>query len=401
MSQAHKELRAINRSKVLNLIYTLSPIPRVRIHRLTGLCKPTVSSIVNELIDEGLVRESNPVQTSMGRKPVNLRINENYWTYGVIDVRLWKTELAVCDLSGRILASGHMPTVPGNPVDFLGKCARNLARMMKSDSHRVLGASIILPCGLDSVRGQVHYHRTLDWRNLDVRKSVSTELNCPLLVENDARAAALAELMFAPETRDLQSFVYVLVTDGIGMGIVIERQLYYGAHFLDDRIGMKVINIDGRREELTKDSWDKNGSLRGAVHRFCDLNGIPFPHDIHRDFSRILSLARRGEQTSLRALKQAARYMGVGLANIYRTIDPERIIVGGEITRVWDLVADEIVKELESQAFFHSAPMRDLIVPGSLGLSTFDGARAMVFRDLLGCRPLPTARQGSLTATAR
>ncbi|MCE5271254.1 ROK family protein [bacterium] len=389
MSPDNRELRAINRSSVLNLIFTLSPISRVRISRLTGLCKPTVSSIVSELIDEGLVRESNQVQTAMGRKPVNLRINENYKVYGLIDVKLWSTELAVCDLTGRVLDSRSIPTVPGQPVAFLSECSRTLAGRLDSYSQRVLGVSLILPCALDSRRGMVHQHRALDWHEVDVREVVSAELDCPVLIENDGRAAALAELMFAPETRELGSFVYVLVTDGIGIGVVIGRQLYYGAHFLDDRIGAKTVDINGRREEFTKDIWEQNGSLRGIVQRYRDLTGNPLAYDINPDLDHILTMARQGDPTALWSLKQAARYLAVGLASIYRGIDPERIIVGGEITPVWDLVVDEILREMESQDCFHQTSLRGLIVPGSLRRGTFEGGRALILKDLIyaSCSP--------------
>src|SRR3972149_9797719 len=104
MSQAHKKLRAFNRSKVLKTIITSGPISRVRLAGLTGLNQSTVSKIVYQLIEEGQVFESHRDESQYGRKPVNLEINARYRIYGVIDITLWVTTLAVCDLNGGVLA---------------------------------------------------------------------------------------------------------------------------------------------------------------------------------------------------------------------------------------------------------------------------------------------------------
>ena len=101
---------------------------------------------------------------------------------------------------------------------------------------------------------------------------------------------------------------------------------------------------------------------------------------------RIISLAWQGDHRAIQALRQTARFLGVGLAGIYLGIDPQKIIIGGKITQVWDLVIDEIINQVTSQSFFQPAPVRDLIVPASLLRSTFDGGRALILRELFGGR---------------
>lgn len=393
MSPDLRGLRAINRANVLNVIFVLGPISRARIARLSGLRKPTISSIVGELIDEGLVCETSLAQSGLGRKPVNLKINARYRLYGLIDVKLWKTELAVCDLSGKVLASDRITTMPGDPDAFLGACARRLAVMLEPFREKILGVSLILPCPLDSSRGFVYHHRTLGWNQVDVRSIVSAELDCPVMVENDARAAALAEMMFSPEARDLSSFVYVLVTDGIGMGTVIGGRLYYGAHYLDGRVGEETIPVGENWGDLScRNSWEDSASLRGVVRRFREHLGAPAPRDISREMDNIIMLARAGDSRAIQAIKQTAGCLGLGLAQIYLGIDPERIIIGGELTRVWDLVIDEIATQVESQSNYHPAPLRDLIVPGSLRHGTFEGGRALILQGLFGGKLPPEIR---------
>jgi len=391
MSPDLKDLRATNRASVLNLIFALGPISRVRIARLTGLKKPTVSSIVRELIDEGLVYESSLDQTSLGRKPVNLRINEQYRVYGLIDVSLWSTRLIVCDLGGHVLDSATVPTLEGDAAGFLRACARQLAELLKKRPQESMGVSVILPCPLDSSRGFVYWHKTLGWEFIDVRSILAEELGCRVLVENDARAGAIAELLFDPQARSLASFVHILVTDGIGAGIVIGGRPYYGAHFLDGRVGAGIIRINGNWQEFaSQNDWEKNASDNGVVSRYCELCSEPMPKDVNSEMERVIQAAtRQHDPNAIRALKETARYLAAGIAGIYLGLDPEKIIISGKITRVWDLVIDEIVEQMESKIHFHMAPLRDLIVPSPLEDVTFLGGRALLLREMFGGRTLP------------
>lgn len=390
MSPDLKDLRAINRADVLNIIFALGPISRVRIARLTGLKKPTISSIVRDLIDEGLVYESSLDQTSLGRKPVNLSINEQYKIYGLIDVALWTTRLAVCDLGGHVLDARIVATVEGDAAGFLRHCAAELKEMLKKCTRELIGVSVILPCPLDSSRGFVYWHRTLGWNFTDVRALLSEEMECKVLVENDGRAGAMAELLFAREVRNVESFVHVLVTDGVGTGIVIGGRPYYGAHCLDGRIGFGLIRINGKWQEYSdQNSWEENASDRGAVTRYCELEGCPAPHEAGREMDRIIELARRDNRNAIQALKETARCLAAGIAGIYLGLDPERIVISGKITRVWDIVIDEIIEQLESTIHFHVSLLRELIVPSSLEDVTFLGGRALILRDLFGARFLP------------
>ncbi len=98
-----KGLRVINRAEMLNLILTHGSITRVKLAKITGLNQSTVSKIVSQLIDEGLVYEASRDNSPMGRKPVNLKINAKYRIYGLIDVALWTTTLAAASSLGLAL----------------------------------------------------------------------------------------------------------------------------------------------------------------------------------------------------------------------------------------------------------------------------------------------------------
>ncbi len=380
-----KGLRVINRAEMLNLILTHGLITRVKLAKLTGLNQSTVSKIVSQLINEGLVYEASRDNSPMGRKPVNLKINAKYRIYGLIDVALWTTTLAVCDLSGKMLDRKELKTTAGDAEGFFDHCSKELSRMITPFSEPLAGVAVIVPSALNSHTGFMYYNKTLQWKEVDVKGIVFRNLDCKVLVENDARAAALAELCFINHVNELSNFVYILVCDGIGTGIVIDKQIYYGAHSLNGQFGAEVIKVNGLGENVFEEStWEENASDLGVVNRYCELTGTAREHDTEQLMQRIIDLARSGDEQAIKALKETARYLGVGIANINNGLDPERIVVSGKICQVWNLIFPELLDQVKSQTNYEVVPLEELIIPSSLDSATFEGAKALILQSLFG-----------------
>jgi len=385
MPSGHQRLRAINRNNVLNIILRKGPISRVQLADLTGLTQSTVSKIVSQLIEEDLVYEASRDDSLIGRKPINLKIKGTYRIYGVIDVTLWTTTLAVCDLRGQFLDRRQIKTFGGDANRFFTTCAKTLSKMLKPFKEPCAGVSVIVPCMLNSTEGLIYWNNVLNWKDVNAKELVEKHVDCKVLIENDARAGALAELWFAEEANEISNFVFVLVCDGIGTGIVISKQLYYGAHFLDGQFYAEVIKIDTKGEDFSKkNTWENLASDFGTVTRYCELEDIPREQDTEVQMQRIIDLAKRGDYHATRALKETARYLGVGIANINNGLDPERIIVGGKVVQAWDIIFPEMIQQVESLTLYQVVPLRDLIIPSSLNCVTLEGARALILQDLFG-----------------
>jgi N-acetylglucosamine repressor len=385
MAVSPRGLRVINRAEMLNLILTHGSITRVKLSELTGLNQSTVSKIVSQLIDEGLVYEASREDSPMGRKPLNLKINAKYRIYGLIDVALWTTTLAVCDLSGKMLDHKEFKTTAGDAEGFFDHCSKELSRMIAPFSESLAGVAVIVPSTLNSHIGFMYYNKTLQWKEVDVKGIIFRNLDCEVLVENDARAAALAELCFVDHVSELSNFVYILVCDGIGTGIVIGKQIYYGAHSLNGQFGAEVIKVNGRWEDFSEEStWEENASDLGVTNRYCELTGTAREHDTEQFMQWIIDLARSGDEHAIKALKETARYLGVGIANINNGLDPERIVVSGKICQVWDLIFPVLLDQVKSQTNYQVVPLEELIIPSSLNSATFEGARALILQNLFG-----------------
>ncbi len=380
ISADHQVIRQINRQNILNLIREKSPISRVAISRVTGLNKSTISNIISELIDEGLVLEGEAGESPVGRKPIGLSLNGRSRITGVIDVRLLRTTLAVCDIAGAVLERTELETVRGRGQQFLETCADRLAGMLARFPESRAGVGVSCPGIIDSTRGFFYLNKSLDWRELDIRAAIEPRVGCKVLVENDAIAAACAELWLAPEARDLTSFVFIWLCEGIGVGMVFNRAVYHGRTSLEGHFGDQVIG--GGRADANGDTWEALASDTGTVHRWSELTGGGPETDIESGMQRVIDLARSGDCRARKLLRETARHLGTGIANINNGLGPERIILGGKILQAWELIRPELVAEVDRRTNYKAFPLEELIIPSSLPDAPFDGARSLVIADL-------------------
>ncbi|MBW7995463.1 MAG: ROK family transcriptional regulator [Candidatus Glassbacteria bacterium] len=386
MPHAHKKIRALNRSAVLNTIITHGPISRVRLSRSTGLNQSTVSKITSELIGEGAIYEaSQDDANALGRKPVNLRVSPSYRIYGSIDTTIRHATLSVCDLSGEVLSQQQIETFPNDADKFFDLCAARLAEMVDEFTQPLAGVSVIVAAVLNSETGMIFWNNRLGWKNVSCRKPVERHFECPVFVENNAKAGAVAEFWFADEARGLSNFVYVLVCEGVGIGTVIHGKLYNGARFMDGRFYSGIVEIDGDYETPSKGTtWEDKASFEGIVDRYCELSGQPREDDFGSQAIRLIDMAVEGDSDARKALRETAKWLGAGLANINNGLDPERIILCGHLVKAWKLIYPELLDQLRSRAPYPMEHLPDLIVPCSLQNPTFSGARALVLQHMLG-----------------
>ena len=170
-----------------------------------------------------------------------------------------------------------------------------------------------------------------------------------MTAENDANAAALAELWFGrPEIRHVRDFILVFIENGIGTGIVFDGQVYRGPAGVAGEFGHMRIGTDAPIECATgsRECWEAFASEKAALSRYATrLGNQSYPGRI--SFIQLVDLALQDDENALLALKETARYIGIGMGNLIQGLSPEAIIVGGTIVRAWPLISDDIQSAAE------------------------------------------------------
>src|SRR5687768_9794103 len=264
-------IRDINRQIVLNYVRERGPISRAEIAHETALQRSTISLIVEDLRVEGLIEELSGESTG-GRPPLLLSLRTADAVAIGVDVGTARTIVATSDLAGRVLQQETFAT-PFEANDLVAEIINHAGELIRRSKDTIEGVGISLPGLVDSEAAKL-YVPHFNWRDFDLFQSVSTALGLPVSIENDANAAALAELWFGrPEIREVRDFILVLIEEGVGTGIVFDGQVYRGENGAAGEFGHMTIGqgapvacASGSRE-----CWEAFASERSALARYKNL----------------------------------------------------------------------------------------------------------------------------------
>jgi predicted NBD/HSP70 family sugar kinase len=340
-------IRDINRQIVLNYVRERGPISRAEIAHETALQRSTVSLIVDVLKADGLIEEVSGESTG-GRPPSLLSLRTADAVAIGVDLGTARTILATSDLAGRVLEQEEFAT-HANADKTIQEIVARSRRLVRKHRRTIEGIGISLPGLVNPETGKL-YIPHFDWRDLRVADELRAALGLPVTIDNDANAAALAELWFGrPEIREVRDFIMVLVEEGVGTGIVFDGQVYGGQAGAAGEFGHMIIGkgapvacASGSRE-----CWEAFSSERAALARYAKLsrssNGISNINCV-----QLIDLALKGERAARAALKETAHYLGIGIANLIQGLAPEAVIVGGTIVGAWSLISRDLKAAVET-----------------------------------------------------
>jgi N-acetylglucosamine repressor len=352
-------IRDINRQIVLNYVRELGPISRAEIARETALQRSTISLIVDELRVDGLVEEVSGESTG-GRPPSLLSLRTADAVAIGVDLGTVKTVMASSDLAGRVLEQEEFPTDNdvNKTVKNIVQCAQ---RLIGKNNGTIEGIGISLPGVVDPETGNL-YVPHFSWRNEPIAETLTHATSLPVSIDNDANAAALAELWFGrPEIRKVRDFILVLVEEGVGTGIVFDGQVYSGEGGTAGEFGHMTIGTGAPVACAvgSTECWEAFASERAALARYQKLSRSNGNDDVN--FTKLMDLALRGDRNARAALKETARYLGIGIANLIQGLAPEAVIVAGPIAHAWQVIVEDLKMSVDSSICrgFPSTPILD------------------------------------------
>ena len=360
-------IRDINRQIVLNYVREKEPISRAEISYETALQRSTVSLIVEELKTQGLIDEIEGESTG-GRPPMLLRLRAGGPIAIGVDLGTETTTVGTADLAGRILKRETFPTDPSAETSF-----RNIRQHVEEFLRRasgIEGIGISIPGLVDAGTGEVLFVPRYRWRDWRVAGELQKVTGIPVFADNDANAAALAELWLArPEVLDARDFILVLVEEGLGTGIVFDGQVYHGMSGGAGEFGHMTIAKDApvACAAGSYECWEAFASERAAVARYAKMNNAA--GDLSITFEELVNRGLRHEPQAVKALVETAHYLGLGISNILKGLSPEAVIVGGRIAQAWPVIADELTDAVGQGSICRGLPSAH-VIPSSLGANT-------------------------------
>lgn len=382
--------RDINRRIMLNLVRKHQPVSRADLARHSGLQRSTVSVIAEQLLTERWLREGAVGQSQRGRKPRFLHLNADRAGIIGINVRPGLTHMALAGLDGHFLARESMPTA-ACPDQFLSDITQRIHGLRQTYpqlSYEGIGVS--LPGRVDALSERVVFAPNLGWKEERLKPRLESLTGLPVELENEANACALSEFWFGRQTEGVRNLMAVAVSEGIGVGIILNGQLVRGPFGLAGEFGHVSMAEDGLRCSCGNlGCWEVYASNRAALRYYAEAGSSrrhrpPRPRSARpvSSFEDVLRLAEQGDVRAADALDQMAHYLGRGIATLVTGLAPDVIVVVGEVTRAWDRVGPIIVEVVKRHSFTHAATR--IIPSGPAPLPRLRGIIALMLQKRFG-----------------
>lgn len=336
-------LREANRSRVLDTIKQFGAITQVEVADATGLSPATVSIIVNELVSAGVLTTTQV--TRSGRRATRVALSSGLGLVAGLHFSTRSLRVVLCDPEGTVVADQRMPLGSDHRADTsLDQAAELLADLLSDlgaarDELQGVGLAICAPydpaTDMLSVPGLLR-----GWDEVRVAESMGRRVGKPVVVDNDANLAMLAEARFGV-ARGATSAVFVSIGHGIGAGILSNGQILRGHAGLAGEIGHIQVADNG---QLCK--CGNRGCLEVMVNSSAitaALRGVVGPIAL-RD---VILMARQGDIGATRVIADAGRHIGFAIAALCNVVSPEITVVGGELAAAGGILTVPVEAALE------------------------------------------------------
>jgi glucokinase-like ROK family protein len=385
-----------NRKLVLKTLFDHDRISRADIARRTTLTRTTVSDIVSEHIADGLVREVGVGSSLGGKSPIMLSlVAESRHVIGV-DLAHDRFLGALVDLRGRIARTEQQAAPARGGEAAVAAVYELLDRLVAGAPTPIAGIGIGTPGVVDAQTGVVVNAVNLGWTRLALRRLVEARYHVPVAVLNDSQAAAMGEYAFGAPHAPLSSLVVINVRYGIGAGIILGGEVFHGDGGAAGEIGHVVVVREGGSPcgcgnlgcLETVASTHAIVERARAMARHAKVAALPgAPERI--TFDAIERAFAAGDPLARQVVLEAARFMGTAISSLVGTLNIQRIVLTGDITRFGAPLLDTIMETL-TQTVLARLLDGTRVEVGQLGSRAIVlGASALILRDysLLFGRP--------------
>lgn len=382
-------LRDLNQNIVLNLIAEQGAISRVDLARQSGLPTATITRIANDFIAAGLLTEEVSEETNLngGRRPILLRINPNAGYVVGVKLREHSLTVVLCDLQCSII---HV--LDGELGDDLApyKVTRVVAEHVKrciSEAgipyESVLGVGLGMAGLVDSAHGICLYSPMFQWRQVELGPALRFELHLPVRIDNDVNTLAVAQRQFG-EGRAYSSFLLFAIGIGIGAGIVINGEIYRGAHGGAGEFGHTILD-PSPNAPLCR--CGKRGCLEAIVSDYALIYAITGRSDDLevRDRSgwiiaELAQQARQGDARLADIFARAGHMLGIAIANLINSFDPHCVFI--EEMAAGDQILASMLETIPQYTFGPSQESIIRIISPAQDPDWARGAASLILREV-------------------
>lgn len=390
MLQTIKNSGHHNMKNVITFVREKGPLSRADISEQMEIPQPTMTRIIEKLVNANIFKEKGLGSSTGGRRPVLLEFNQNC-AYAIgIELGRSDIKVALTNMNGDLLSFRMKETTPNCTIDDIVILVKSSSKQVMQETSvnpsLVLGVGVGMPGPLNETEdGRISPPNFYGEVQVPLKEKLEQELAYPVTIDNDANVAALAEKWFGTG-KEISHFAYLMADVGIGTGLIINHDIYRGMNGEAGEIGHSTIDVHG--EQCSCGNY-------GCLETFCSVPAIinrlkrrlkvsshaerslfaDNPDDIR--IEDISAAIKNGSVLAKEILEESARYLGVGIANLINLYAPKSVIIGGKIGTLHPVILEE-VKKVVQERVIGSTGKRTNIFVSELTSGVVLGAAAMV-----------------------
>ncbi|WP_156291825.1 ROK family transcriptional regulator [Oceanobacillus salinisoli] len=337
-------IKKINRSLILKTIIQHQKISRAELSKITGLNKATISVQVADLLQEEIICESRLEHNSIGRRPIMLSINGNAGYVLGIDLDYHEIIFNICNLQGKSIQMETLHPDTENYDEIVRLLITQIKKYIKAYSNSIYGlVGVVL-----GIHGTVNKDQSIlfipkyQWHHKDLKSDLEKEVSdIDIYIENNANLSAKAEKTYKYNYSD--NLLTVILTSGIGAGIIIDGKLHRGYHGYAGEMGHMIIAPDGIPCKCGNHGcWEKYSSEPSFLEQLSKLSNKKV---VHNDVKQLIT---KQDPTTMELLNDFIRYLSIGLNNIINLYNPETIVLNSEVLKIYPNAVNQIKNNLTS-----------------------------------------------------
>lgn len=365
----NQNVRNFNKHTAVDLIrFADRGISRADLAEKMGLTRAAVTVIINDLISNGIILNTESRSTASGRPPVALEINPDQGLVAAIDMGAMHLSVALGDFSARIVEEIEVPfRIDAGPEKCLQEADNVLNELLKKrglSTTKLAAIGVGVPGPVIAEKGMVMAPPIMPgWDRFPIRATLEQKWGVPVTLNNDAELGALGEWAYGAG-RGEENLAFIKVGSGIGAGLIIHRQLYGGTTGSAGEIGHLTVDENGPlcacgnhgclEAFAGGHAIAAQGRKLAASGKRTQLSGQSLDSLSARD---VAEAARRGDLTAQEIIKRSGTFIGIAIAGLINLINPSTVIIGGGVAQVGDLLTGPIrqaVRERSLRASEHS-----------------------------------------------
>ena len=339
-----QKVKMENRRKILNLMWHKYPISRSEISRILKMNKSTITNISNELIEEGLITITGSRQEGVGRSFTMLSLDNGFGFAVGVMISTMDVIVAISDLYSNIIWKSTFDIDRDNAQQKL--LNRIFALINKGisecgvDEKKILGIGVSVPSGVEHSTGFMYATPSINLYNVPIKEYFNKAFNLPVYVFSNSANAARAEKWFGETAKTKADVACLEISRGVGLGIIISGQVFTGARgFAGSDAAHMVLDPQGPLCACGKPGcWDCLGSIMALGDDPLDV---------------IIERAKSGDRYTIEKMQSMGAYIGYGIANIIKILNPDRVVLSGPIVRTKEWVYESILESVKATVWPH------------------------------------------------